>query len=108
LRPTVKICGLTRADDVRLCVRHGADIIGFVVDYPRPVPWNVSAESVNELMKAVSRPAETCIVTGGEAERIINLTLETRPDYVQLHYRETPADTASIVDNLRKYNIYLV
>jgi len=108
LRPAVKICGLMRAEDVRMCVRHGVDIIGFVVDYPRPVPWNIGAESVKELMKAVSRPTETCIVTGGDAERIIKLALETRPDYIQLHYGESPADTAFIADNLSKHNIKVI
>jgi len=36
------------------------------------------------------------------------VALETRPDYVQLHYRKTLADTAFIVDNLRKYNIKII
>ena len=108
MRPAVKICGLTLAEDARMCVRHGADIIGFVVDYPRPVPWNIDAETAKELMKTVSRPTETCIVTGGEAERIIKLALKTMPDYIQLHHRETFADTAFIVDNLRKHKIKVI
>jgi len=97
-----------RVEDVLTCVLHGADIIGFVVDYPRPVPWNISAESVMELMKAVSKPVETCIVTGGDSERIIKLALKTKPDYIQLHYGETLEDATSIVDNLRKYNIKVI
>ena len=108
MRPTVKICGLMRAQDVEMCARQGADIIGFVVDYPRPVPWNLSAESACELMRLVAKPAQTCIVTGGSADKIIALALQTKPDYIQLHCGETLEDTAHICIALRGQGIKVI
>ncbi len=102
MRPVVKICGLTRLEDVNLCIQYGADILGFVTEYPRPVPWNISAQTAKKLISAVSGRAETCIVTGGAPERVIPLALETGADYVQLHCDETPADAAIIVKALNK------
>ena len=40
----VKICGLMREEDVELCVNAGTDIIGFVVEYPVDVPWNLEQD----------------------------------------------------------------
>jgi len=91
-----------------MCVRHGVDILGFVVDYPRPVPWNVSVESAKELMQAVSVPVQTCIVTGGTPEKVLKLALQTQPNYIQLHCGETLEDTAYISDNLGKYGIKVI
>jgi len=94
MRPLVKICGLMRAEDARMCVRHGVDIAGFVVEYPHPVPWNLDVATAQRLLTAVAAPAKTCVVTGGPPEKIYRLALATRPDYLQLHCRETLADTA--------------
>ena len=108
LRPIVKICGLMRADDIQMCVRHGADIIGFVADYPRQVPWDIGAQAAGELIQCVSKPAQTCIVTGGKVEKIIKLALETEPDYIQLHFNETLGDTVYIVRELKKKGIKVI
>ena len=31
----VKICGLTKADHVKTCVKHGSDYCGFILNYPK-------------------------------------------------------------------------
>ena len=108
MRPIVKICGLMRVDDVQMCVRNGVDIIGFVVDYPRPVPWNLSVGAAKKLMAAVSKPTETCIVTGGSREKILGLVTETQPDYVQLHGGETLEDTTFLVGELNKRGVRVI
>ena len=97
-----------RADDVRMCVSHGTDIIGFVVDYPRPVAWNLNVESVKKLILSVSKPSETCIVTGGEKDKIIKLASEIKPNYIQLHYGENLADTTLLVNELKKWNVKII
>ena len=108
MRPKVKICGLMREDDVRMCVHHGADIVGFVVDYPRPVPWNLNVQSVKKLMRIVSGQSKTCIVTGGTSDKVIKLILETQPDYVQLHFGENLVDTGHIVNETKKYGVKII
>lgn len=49
----VKICGNTNADQVELCVASGADCVGFVVEYPTRVPWNLSREQAVGLLSLV-------------------------------------------------------
>lgn len=46
----VKICGLMREEDVDHCINSGADIVGFVVDYPVAVPWNLDIKRAGELI----------------------------------------------------------
>jgi len=108
LNVKVKICGLMNEDDVKMCVRHGADIIGFVVDYPRPVPWNIDVQAAKKLVPAVSRPSETCIVTGGTADKILGLVSEIKPDYVQLHFGESLAETSRLVNELRDSGVKII
>ena len=108
MRPTVKICGLMRAEDVQMCVRHGVDIVGFVVDYPRPVPWNLNVQSAKELMPLASGQAKSCIVTGGSPNKVLRLVMETRPDYVQLHCGENLADTTRLVGDLSKSGVRII
>ena len=76
-----------RRQDVELCESLGIDLLGFVVEYPREVPWNLTREQAKELMDNTKRP--TCIVTGGSTEHIIALAGKLSPDYVQLHFKET-------------------
>ena len=108
MRPIVKICGLMRAEDVRTCVRLGVDILGFVVDYPRPVPWNLSAVDAKELISNVVKPAAACIVTGGQQDEIYRLAAEIKPDYVQLHCNETVDETLYLVKELGKHGIKVI
>jgi len=107
-RPIVKICGLMREEDVRLCARHGADILGFVVEYPRPVPWNLSVAQAKALMAAVPRTQKTCVVTSGTPAHVLHMAAETKPDIIQLHGNETLEEVAYLVGALGKQGIKLI
>jgi phosphoribosylanthranilate isomerase len=99
MRPKVKICGLRREEDVRMCIDYGTDILGFVTEYPSPVPWNLDAQQAAELIVAArtySKGIETCVVTGGSVEKILELARLTQPDYIQLHGKESPAEAARL------------
>ncbi|MCL2281613.1 MAG: phosphoribosylanthranilate isomerase [Dehalococcoidia bacterium] len=96
------------AQDARMCVRYGADIVGFVVDYPRPVPWNISIECARELIVATPKPAQTCIVTGGSLDKILHITMEAKPDYIQLHSTETLEETSLIVRELAECDVKVI
>jgi indole-3-glycerol phosphate synthase len=112
IRPKVKICGLKRMSDVRVCIRHGTDILGFVVDYPKPVPWNLTAESAKELITATKTLTdltnETCIVTGSSLAHTIKLAETIKPDYIQLHNGESLEYTISLVNELRGSGIKII
>jgi len=97
----VKICGLMNSDDVKLCVQYGVSLVGFVVDYPTPVPWNLTKIQAKELIAATSPFVSTCVVTGGSVEKVLKLVEETCPNVVQLHYNETLDDINEIAGQLR-------
>ena len=101
----LKICGLMNALDIRLCAASGADILGFVTNYPVPVPWGLTKEQTKELLACVPRTVESCLVTGGKVEKILSLAAQLRPDYVQLHYKEGFAETKDLAEALLTYGI---
>ena len=107
MRPQLKICGLMRGADVALCCGMGVDICGFVVEYPLDVPWNLTREACRRLLAETVSPVKSCLVTGGAMEQIHALALELRPDLVQLHFHETLADTAALVQSFRPMGLGL-
>src|SRR5205807_5856742 len=73
LRPLVKVCGLTRQEDVDAAVAAGADMVGFILAAESPR----RADAVLDAPDTVLRVA----VFVGEIE-------ETEADLVQLYERE--------------------
>ena len=104
----LKVCGIMCMEDINRCMECQVDIIGFVVEYPVPVPWNLSREEAGEIIHAVKSPCQSCIVTGGEPAKIISLVKELKPSFVQLHYKETLADTREILDKLEPYGTNVI
>jgi len=107
-RPRVKICGLQRLEDVEMCTRLGADVLGFIVDYPQPVPWNLTAAEAKALMAAVPLPVETCVVTGGTVEQVYAIGAALRPSYIQLHWESSPADSGQLAERLGQLGVKLI
>lgn len=104
----IKICGLMREDDVVFCQEAGADVLGFVTEYPLPVPWNLTRQKAADLMARVSLPHKSCIVTGGSPEKILDLARELKPDLIQLHFRETLEDTKQILQALEPLGVGVI
>ena len=98
----VKICGLMTRGDIGLCVQAGADAVGFVTEYPVPVPWNISRAKARELIASTPPFVTTTAVVGGTVESILQILKTVRPDIVQLHGDETVEqieDICSALDN---------
>ena len=104
----IKICGLMREEDVVFCQEAGVDILGFVTEYPLPVPWNLTRQEAGDLMARVSLPHKSCIVTGGSPGKILDLARELKPDLIQLHYRETLEDTKQILQALEPLGVGVI
>jgi phosphoribosylanthranilate isomerase len=94
-RTRVKICGLTREEDVRAAVQAGADALGFVF-YP-PSPRYVSAAQASALMAAmppfVTPVALFVNATLAEVQEVARLAPFA---LLQFHGDESPADCAAI------------
>ena len=101
----VKVCGLMNENDFKHCVRAGVHTLGFVVEFPVSVPWNLTRKRAKELIQAVPPFVNTCIVTGGAVEKVVSLAEKTRPNVVQLHYEETLEDVKTIARELREIGI---
>lgn len=111
----IKICGLMREEDIEMCISEGVDIIGLVVEYPVPVPWNMERERAKELIEyfrecIVTEDASTkvCIVTGGDAKKITELGRYLRPDYIQMHYKENAEDVRTVSEALRDIGVEII
>ena len=90
-RTRIKICGLTREEDVRAAVNAGADAIGFVF-YP-PSPRFVPFERAAELARLIP-PFVTTVGLFVEPERdFVNAALAHVPlQVLQFHGDEAEAD----------------
>ena len=97
----VKICGLMNQKDVNLCVQAGVHMVGFVVDYPISVPWNLTMSKARELIHQVPPFVSACVVTGGTVKKVLDLVNETCPNVVQLHYKETLQEVKELAHQLK-------
>jgi phosphoribosylanthranilate isomerase len=107
-RVRVKVCGLTHEEDVQLCLEEGADAIGFVVEYPRPVPWNLGREPAATLARLVPPFVTRVAVVGGDAEAILSIARAVPVDALQLHFDEAEETVARLARELRGTSIRLV
>ena len=89
-RTRVKICGITRAQDLRAAVAAGADALGFVfaARSPRRLGTTQAAELVAEVPAFVSRVG---LFLDQEPAEVRSVLAEVRLELLQFHGRE-PAD----------------
>ena len=98
--PIIKICGLTSADDILLCYRLGIRHLGFVVEYPEDVPWNLTRQEAKKLLETVPGGVDTYVVCGGRAEEILRIAHDLKPTAIQIHHRESVEDVARLAETL--------
>ncbi|MEM1515700.1 MAG: phosphoribosylanthranilate isomerase [Thermoproteota archaeon] len=81
----VKICGITRAEDLQASVMAGADFVGFVVDV-HTSPRNITIEEADELIKiAPSSVIKVVVTVFRNMERLLEIYDRLRPDFMQVH-----------------------
>jgi phosphoribosylanthranilate isomerase len=89
MRTRVKICGITRQEDLRAAVDAGADAIGLVF-YP-PSPRMLKLEQARELRNAVPPYVTSVALFVNPSRREVEAVLErVRPALLQFHGEETP------------------
>lgn len=88
MRTRVKICGITREEDVRAVAEAGADAFGLVF-YP-PSPRFVSLERARALANAAP-PFLTCVAlfVNASASEVQRVCDAIRPHHLQFHGEET-------------------
>ncbi|HLS19786.1 MAG TPA: phosphoribosylanthranilate isomerase [Paracoccaceae bacterium] len=90
----VKICGLTRADDLRHAAGAGADYVGLVF-YPRS-PRNVSVEQAAELLKVVPKGVTPVALLVDADDALVDQVAALGVGMLQLHGSESPERVAAI------------
>ncbi|MYM36180.1 phosphoribosylanthranilate isomerase [Duganella sp. FT94W] len=95
MRTRIKICGLTREEDVHAAVAAGADAIGFVF-YPKS-PRYVTPQRAAELIRIVPPFITTVGLFVNASPDEVARTVRVAPlSLIQLHGDETVAEAAAI------------
>lgn len=90
----VKICGLTRADDLRHAAKAGADYVGLVF-YP-PSPRNVSIGQAAELLKDVPEGIVPVALLVDADDALVDQVAPLGVGMLQLHGSESPERVTAI------------
>lgn len=104
-KKSIKVCGLMNKDDVEKCVSLGVDRIGFVVDYPKYVPWNLAPDEAEKLRKQIPSGFQACMVSGGDNDKYLELAERIKPDCIQIHCKEKKSQLKELVPALAKLGI---
>lgn len=86
----VKICGITREEDLAIAVDSGVDAVGFVVGVPSS-PRNLTLEKAKKLMKQVPLFVDSVAVTiSNDLHSLIKIYEKLKPNVVQIHGENIP------------------
>lgn len=104
MRPKVKICGVTTAQDALLAVRLGADFLG--LNFYPPSPRCVDIEAAREIATAVRESGREVLLVGvfvnHSTTEIAAIEEAVGLDLVQFHGEESQAEIASFRDRAIK------
>jgi len=91
----IKICGLSTPETLRAALDAGADMIG--LNFHPKSPRFVTLERASELAAMARGKAEiVALIVDWEEQRAAELAQALKPDWLQLHGRETPEQTARL------------
>ncbi len=101
MTPQVKICGLTRDQDVEAAIAYGASYLGFVVEANSPRKLSL-LEATSLAAPAMGIIPRVAVTVNADDQLLYALRKYMAPDYIQCHGDEPPERTAEIA---RKYNV---
>jgi phosphoribosylanthranilate isomerase len=100
-RTRIKLCGLTRIEDVRQAVAVGADAIGLVF-YP-PSPRHVSAEVAARLAQALPPMVSSVgLFVNASLAEVSEVIRHVPLSILQFHGDETPAQCRAIAEAVQR------
>lgn len=100
-RTRIKLCGLTRRDDVVAAVAAGADAIGLVF-YP-PSPRNVSAQQAAALLAALPPfVVSVGLFVNASADQVAQVLAIAPIAMLQFHGDESPAQCCAIAQSVNR------
>ena len=100
-RTRIKLCGLTRRDDVEAAVTAGADAIGLV--FYQPSPRNVSAEQAAALLAALPPfVVSVGLFVNASADEVAQVLAIAPIAMLQFHGDESPAQCCAIAQAVNR------
>ena len=91
----MKICGLSTRDAVDAVIARGASHVGFV-SFEKS-PRHLDLDTMAMLVEHARGRAQTVIVTVNPSDDLVDLLAQkVRPDWLQLHGKETPERSAHL------------
>ncbi len=101
MTPHVKICGLTRAEDVAAAIEAGADHLGFVLTES---PRRVSIETASDLAARARARDPRVVLVGVFVDDTVDVVRDAcrrlELDVAQLHGDERPHDVTALADDV--------
>jgi phosphoribosylanthranilate isomerase len=84
----VKICGITRPEDLAYAVAAGADAVGFLVGVPSS-PRNLTLERAEKLLRQVPIFVDSVVVTAPKSiMELVDVCNRLKPTAIQIHGKE--------------------
>jgi phosphoribosylanthranilate isomerase len=81
----VKICGITREEDLAIAVAAGADAVGFLVGVPSS-PRNLTLERAERLLRQVPIFVDSVVVTAPQnINDLVEICERLKPTAIQIH-----------------------
>jgi len=101
----VKICGITREEDLAVAVAAGADAVGFLVGVPSS-PRNLTLERAEMLLRQVPIFVDRVVVTAPQSiDELAELCEGLKPTAIQIHGKKN-FDASEIRERIK--NIRLI
>ena len=97
----VKICGLTRPEDVSCAIENGADFLGFIVEAKSKRCLSVS-QAARLSLPAKGIVARVAVTVNADDELLSRIMEQMRPDYIQCHGDE---DFLRVADIAAKFDV---
>jgi phosphoribosylanthranilate isomerase len=95
----VMMCGARSDSDIRLLTGAGVDAIGLITEVSQPVPCNLTREVAGQFARIIPPfTASVLIVTEEQIKVICQMVEDIRPDILQLHGFNLPADIAALCE----------
>lgn len=101
MQTQVKICGLTREDDVQAAIRYGASFLGFIVEAKSKRRLDI-AQAASLARPAAGLAQRVAVTVNADDSTLSKVMAEMGPDYIQCHGDESPARLADIA---RRYAV---
>lgn len=96
----MKICGLTREEDLAVAVAAGADAVGFIVGVPSS-PRNLTLERAEMLLSQVPIFVDSVVVMAPKSiKQLVEVCERLKPSAIQIHGKEQ-LDSSEIREKIK-------